>query len=332
MKKVALLCDNRGSVDYVYGQGRREVLAQVVDLYPEILCSENLDDHAHILPQLDAVFSTWGMPQLTASELARFTALEAVFYAAGSVKGFAEPLFKRGLVLCSGWGANAVPVAEFTLAQMLLSCKGYFRNTRECRDAAGRRARRVFRGPGIFGETVGLIGLGRVGQMAARLLQGFELQVVAYDPYADAALVADLGVEKVDLEALFARALVISNHLPNIPATRGLLDGALFARMRPGATFINTGRGAQVVEADLIAVLRGRPDLTALLDVTFPEPPDPDSAFYTLPNVQLSSHIAGSLNDEVVRMADYMIEEFGRWERGEALHWQVTEPMLATMA
>ncbi|MCH2660712.1 glycerate dehydrogenase, partial [bacterium] len=67
-------------------------------------------------------------------------------------------------------------------------------------------------------------------------------------------------------------------------------------------------------------------------DVTFPEPPDPDSAFYPLPNVQLSSHIAGSLNDEVVRMADYMIEEFGRWERGEALRWQVTAPMLATMA
>ena len=72
--------------------------------------------------------------------------------------------------------------------------------------------------------------------------------------------------------------------------------------------------------------------MTALLDVTSPEPPVPDSAFYTLPNVQLSSHIAGSINDEVVRMADYMIEEFGRWERGEALCYQITEAMLETMA
>ena len=102
--------------------------------------------------------------------------------------------------------------------------------------------------------------------------------------------------------------------------------------MRPGATFINTGRGAQVVEDDLIAALQRRLDLTALLDVTFPEPPDPDSACYSLPNVQLSSHIAGSQNNEVVRMADYMIEEFTRWERDEALRWQVTESMLATMA
>lgn len=332
MKKVAFLCDERANVDSVFGHGRRAALAQVVDLYPDIISSKNLDGHAQILPQLDVAFSTWGMPRLTAADLDRFTRLQAIFYAAGSVKSFAEPLLKHGLVLCSGWGANAIPVAEFTMAQILLACKGYFRNTRECRDAKDRRAGRVFRGPGVFGETVGLIGLGQVGQTVARMLRGFELEVLAYDPYADAEVVTDLGVERVALAALFDRALVISNHLPNIPPTRGKLDAALFERMRPGATFINTGRGAQVVEDDLIAALQRRLDLTALLDVTFPEPPDPDSAFYSLPNVQLSSHIAGSQNNEVVRMADYMIEEFTRWERDEALRWQVTESMLATMA
>ena len=86
------------------------------------------------------------------------------------------------------------------------------------------------------------------------------------------------------------------------------------------------------MEGDLIGVLEKRADLTALLDVTFPEPPEEDSAFYTLPNVQLSSHIAGSMNDEVVRMADYAIEEFLRWEQGEALKYQVTLEMLETMA
>lgn len=102
--------------------------------------------------------------------------------------------------------------------------------------------------------------------------------------------------------------------------------------MRQDATFINTGRGAQVVEADLVHVLRQRSDLTALLDVTDPELPAPASALYALPNVPLSSHIAGSLNDEVVRMADHATEEFVRWERGEPLRYEVTAAMLDTMA
>jgi phosphoglycerate dehydrogenase-like enzyme len=100
--------------------------------------------------------------------------------------------------------------------------------------------------------------------------------------------------------------------------------------MRHGATFINTGRGAQVNEADMIDVLKARPDLTALLDVTFPEPPVEGSELYTLPNVKLSSHIAGSLNDEVHRMSEYMIDEFKRFISGGELRYEVTEDILIT--
>tara|TARA_B110000263_G_scaffold238761_1_gene240309 strand:- start:33 stop:1094 length:1062 start_codon:yes stop_codon:yes gene_type:complete len=332
VKRAAFLCDSPDKVERVYGQGRREAVAGIVELYPQIITSQNFAEHAAVLPELDAVFSTWGMPLLAAEQLAKMAELKAVFYAAGSVKGFAAPLLQHGLVLCSGWGANAVPVAEFTLAQVLLSCKGYFRNTRDCNVRETRRDNQVFGGPGVFGEVVGLVGLGMVGRAVAELLRTFELQVLAYDPYVDRDTATELGVELVELSELFARSFVVSNHLPNIPATEGLLDGTLFVTMRPDATFINTGRGAQVVEGELIDILRRRPDVTALLDVTLPEPPEPESAFYTLPNVQLSSHIAGSMNDELVRMADHMIEECARWQRGEALRYQVTEAMLQTMA
>ena len=101
--------------------------------------------------------------------------------------------------------------------------------------------------------------------------------------------------------------------------------------MREGATFINTGRGAQVVEGDLIRVLTERPDLTALLDVTFPEPPESDSPLWTLPNVWITPHIGGSVGDEVVRMADCVIEEFIAWESGKPLRFQVTREVLETM-
>ncbi len=332
MKRAAFLCGSSDNIERVYGRGRREQLAEVVDLYPAIITGADFADHAAVLPQLEVVFSTWGMPRLEAGQLQQMPALQAAFYAAGSVKSFAAPFLQHGIVLCSGWGANAVPVAEFALAQILLSCKGYFRNTRDCGSSSRRRARQVFSGPGVFGETIGLIGVGMVGRTLARRLQGYALNVLGYDPYLDAANAGELGVEPVDLEELFTRSLVVSNHLPNIPETQGLLDARLFARMRPNATFINTARGAQVDEGALIATLERRPDLTALLDVTSPEPPESDSGFYALPNVQLSSHIAGSINDEVVRMADYMIEEFKRWERGEALHYQVSAAMLETMA
>ena len=95
---------------------------------------------------------------------------------------------------------------------------------------------------------------------------------------------------------------------------------------------INTGRGAQVNEPDLVAVLQRRPDLMALLDVTDPEPAPAGSAFYELPNVQISSHLAGAHHDEVVRMADTMIEEFRRWQEGEPLRYSMSLAMLDRMA
>ena len=171
-----------------------------------------------------------------------------------------------------------------------------------------------------------------VGRRVAQLLKPFELKVLAFDPYVGESDAAELDVTLVTPEDLFARALVVSNHLPDLPATRDMLGKTLLESMRPGATFINTGRGAQVVEAELAQVMERRPDLTALLDVTHPEPPVAGSPLFSLPNVHLSPHIAGSKGDEIKRQADYVIAEFERWEAGEPLRYRVTLEMLETMA
>jgi len=332
MKRAAFLNDNPDRLDYVYAMGRRDRVAQVTDLCDTVLTSKNLEEHGDAAAQVEVAFSTWGMPRLEPAQLDLLPKLEAVFYGAGSVKGFAPPLLERGIVVVSAWAANARPVAEFTLAQILLACKGYFRNARECRSAEVRLSGRPATGPGVFGETIGIIGAGMVGRIVCELLQGFELNVVVCDPYLSAADAAALGVRQVELDELFKRSYVVSNHLPNLSSLEGYLTGEHFGSMREGATFINTGRGAQVREDELIEVLGKRADLTALLDVTFPEPPEAGSELYSLPNVELTSHIAGSINDEVVRMADYAIEEFGRWEAGEPLLYQVTADMLERMA
>jgi phosphoglycerate dehydrogenase-like enzyme len=155
---------------------------------------------------------------------------------------------------------------------------------------------------------------------------------VAYDPFLSKERADALGVKHVELEELFSTAQVVSNHLANNKQTKGMLNRKLFEKLVPFATFLNTGRGAQVVEDDLVQVLQARPDLTAVLDVTYPEPPEADHPFYTLPNCFLTPHIAGSLGDEVVRMAEYMAEELAAYLAGTPTRYEVSEKMLETMA
>lgn len=267
---------------------------------------------------------------LTEAQLDRLPRLRALFFAAGTVRYFAPPLLKRGIIVTSGAAANAVPVAEFTLAQILLANKGYFRNVadyRETADFAGS-----FVGAGNYGATVSLLGAGQIGRTLIELLRPFRLRVLVFDPFLSHKDAESLGVEKVDLPAAFARGNIVSNHLAGVPATDGILNGALFASMPAKATFINTGREATVSHADLLSVFRARPDLNAFLDVTEPEPLPRESPLWSLPNVHISAHIAGSKGDEVRRVADFAIEEFQRWSRGEPLRYSVALESLERMA
>jgi phosphoglycerate dehydrogenase-like enzyme len=125
---------------------------------------------------------------------------------------------------------------------------------------------------------------------------------------------------------------VVSLHAPLLPQTTGLIRREHFAAMKPGSTFINTARGAIVRESEMIDVLHERPDLQAVLDVTEPEPPPPDSPLFKLPNVALTPHIAGTCEREAARLGRAMIDEFHRWRRGEPLRYQVTAAQAAHLA
>jgi len=319
-----------GFVGRIYDEPRRARIARSAQLLPVVLTPDNIAEHRKEAAQTEVLFTCWGFPfELLTPD--QFPSLRAVFYSGGSVKGFARPLLERGIQVVGGRSANGIAVAQFCLGQIILACKGYFRNTRECRQAGTRRAG-CFAGPGMYGEKVALLGLGAVARELVPLVRRCDLKVLAVDPYLKPAEAADLGVEPVTMEQAFAQAYIVSNHLPNLPELAGVLDRRFFASMRPNATFINTGRGAQVNEADLIAVARERPDLTMLLDVTEPEPPRPDSPLLELPNVQLSSHIAGAINDEVLRQGDFVIGEFERYSTGLPMQHADTLEMLDRLA
>jgi phosphoglycerate dehydrogenase-like enzyme len=160
-----------------------------------------------------------------------------------------------------------------------------------------------------------------------KLLAPLDLHVIVYDPFLDETEADALGIEKVSLANLFQRSDVVSLHTPLLPETRGMITGKMIASMKTGATFINTSRGEVTKESELISVAVNRPDLHFVLDVTDPESPNPDSPLYTLPNVVLTPHIAGSAGGECRRMGRCMVEELERYIAGEPLRWAVSRPI-----
>lgn len=331
MRKAALFHEYTPLDGDVFGKGRRERIGELTELYPEVITRGNFAEHATALRDVEVIFATWGLFPFSNEHFEKMPKLRAVFYAAGNVKAFAQPLLDHDVVLVSAWAMNATATAQLVLGQILLTCRGYYRGMRRYRELHDTAQARAFWRAGAEGETTGLIGMGWVGQRLNGYLQQFGFRVIASDPFLSDARAQQLGVTRVSLEDLFSQSYIVSNHIPDLPTTRGVLGRALFEKMRDGATFINSGRGAQVVEADLIAVLQARPDLTALLDVTHPEPLPKDSPLWSLPNVVVSPHMGGTIGDEVVRLADCAIEEFIAWDQGHPLRYQVTQEIFATM-
>ena len=323
--KAILLCES-DAWRRVYGPAQLARLQEMVGLAPEAL---RLTD----APDAELIFSTWGMPAPDATEIARrFPSLRAVFYAAGSVQGFARPFLEGGVRVFSAWRANAVPVAEYTVAQIMLAAKGYFGAQAAMRESRENAARAAAAHPGMYDIRIGLLGCGAIGRMVAEKLRDFACEVWVFDPFVKDDVLAELGARRATMERIFESCDVVSNHLANLPSTRGIIRRDHFFSMREYATFVNTGRGAQLDEADLFDMLRERPGATALLDVLQDEAHSDRNPLNALPNCFLTPHIAGSMGNEVRRMAEYMIDECARFLAGEKPVHEVTLPMLETMA
>lgn len=324
-KPKALYVLDAQAYERIYGPAERAQIEQLVDIIAPV------SNWKPALAAAEIILSGWGLPVMDESFLAAAPKLRAVFYGAGSVRGFVTAaVWQRGIVVTSSYAANAVPVAEFSLAMILLALKHTWRYSYRAKLDGAYPPRQLV--PGAYGSTVGLISLGAVARALRDRLRPFDLRVIAYDPFVAATDAAKLGVEWVSLDEVFRRADVVSLHAPNLSETRGMITGAHLAAMKPGATFLNTARGAVVREPEMIAVLQQRPDLTAILDVTDPEPPEPGSPLYALPNVWLTPHIAGSMDNECRRMGRLVVDDLRRYLHGEPLKWQITREKVATMA
>jgi phosphoglycerate dehydrogenase-like enzyme len=287
--------------------------------------------HAQSLAEVEVIFSGWGAPRMDEDFLRHVPRLQAVFYAGGSIRYFVtEAFWRRGIRLTTAQAINAIPVAEYTVAALSLGLKRfwhYARVTRETRDFPESRPM-----AGAFGTTVGLVSYGTIARLVRQKLKQLELEVMVHDPFLSDTEAAREQVRKVGLDELFASADAVSVHTPHLASTAGLIKGRHFEQMKPGSVFLNTARGEVVNEPEMIAVLQRRPDLQAVLDVTAPEPPVPGSLLYSLPNVVLTPHIAGSVGRECLRMGHAMVDEFERYQAGQPLNWEITADRAESIA
>ncbi len=336
--KAIFLANYKGNIDYVYPKSTQERIKSLVDIdLDNVYCQEDLEANPEGFKDVEYIFSTWSMPGGSEDKdnFARFFPnAKALFYAAGSVKYFAQHYLDRGIKIFSAFAANAVPVAEFSVAEILLANKGYYQSMQAYKNAeAYKLAGDISKAHvGNYATNVGIIGAGMIGKKVIELLKPYKLNIKIFDVFVDEARARELGGEKVNtLEELFATCDVVSNHLANVPATVGMIKGEYFEKMKKNGTFINTGRGAQVDEAGMLAALKNRPDVCAVLDVTTEEPPTNED-FYNLENVFLTPHIAGSQGNEVARMSEMVVDQFENMLNGRPTQYEVTEKMLAIMA
>jgi phosphoglycerate dehydrogenase-like enzyme len=314
---------SRTQWEYVFSPETREQLHELLD-FDESLIPENSKDTEAVARSVTGarvVLSTWGAQPYTPALLDTCPDLELVLYGAGSVKGFVtEELSARKVTVCSAVHLNARPVAEFVLGIILSSLKNVFAIDREMKErgrAGWHRDKMHFPG-GYYGSSVGLLGYGRVTRALLERLEPFDFQVYLNDPHLSENEIEALGVRPATQDWIMANCDVVSLHHGNTPDNRHMINRTNLELLKPGARFINTARG-QLVDEDALVERLSIGDVTAFLDVTYPEPPEEGHPFYTLPNCILTPHIAGSVGREVHRMGDYCLRELRHWLAGETL-------------
>ncbi|MDQ1582222.1 MAG: hypothetical protein QOF36_276 [Microbacteriaceae bacterium] len=316
----------------LFSERDRERLAAAL----QIDTSATIQDFALLSPErmaeLEVLITGWGSPHIGEPELAAMPKLRAVIHAAGTVKGHIDDAaWDRGIRVTSAAAANAVPVAEYTLAMILLAGKGvpgyirgYSRALDAYTDAADPRV-------GNYQRTIGIVGASRVGRRVIELLDPFDFTVLLYDPQLPPGDPVLGFARSASLTEIFASSSIVSVHAPLLPETRGMIGSELLELLPPGATLINTARAPIVDQDALETAVRDR-GLRAILDVTDPEPLPLDHPLRAHPDVVLTPHVAGALGNELRRLGESAVHEVERFVAGEPAEHPVTKDALVAVA
>ncbi|MFF1879611.1 hydroxyacid dehydrogenase [Leifsonia sp. NPDC058230] len=307
----------------LFDSSARERLSAVLDL-------SDAPASAAQLERVEVLITGWGSPYIDDRELDAMPRLRAVFHSAGTLRGIVAPsAWERQLLVTSAADANAIPVAEYTIAMILLAGKRIDDAVRRFRRTVDLEASRSG-SAGNFRTTVGIVGASRIGKRVLELLEAFDLEVLVSDPTLDEGW-NSTSARLVELDELLAASDVVSLHAPLLPRTRGMIGHRELHMMQPGATLINTARGGLVDHAALAQAVADH-GLHAVLDVTDPEPLPLDHPLRHLDSVILTPHIAGAAGNEVHRLGESVVDEVERFAAGLPPRAAVSAAELSTRA
>lgn len=273
---------------------------------------------AALLPGVDGYIA--GLDAIDAAALNAAGSLRVIArYGVGTDNVDLAAARARGIVVTNTPGANAGAVAELAVTLMLLLARPVISASAATRDGGWPRTS----GLSLGGKTVGLVGFGAIGRAVARLLSGFGCRLMTSDPWCNLNRAAELGVAVVDLDELLAVSDFVSLHAPVTTETRGLVNASFLARMKPGASLVNTARGELVDESALYKALVSGHLRGAALDAFAVEPPAADNPLLTLPNVIATPHMGAHTDGATTMMGRMALADCLAVLRGEAPDFRV---------
>ena len=212
----------------------------------------------------------------------------------------------RGILVCNAPESNVVSAAEHSVALLLALA----RNIPQAHAAltGGRWERGSWTGTELLHKTVGIVGLGRVGRLVAQRVAGFDVRLLAYDPFVSSEAARSINVEMVELDVLLGQSDFVTVHLPKNAQTTGLFDAKQFSKFKPGARLVNAARGGVIVEADLVAALDNGQLAGAALDV-FDTEPKSESPLFGRPEVVVTPHLGASTHEAQDRASITIAEQ-----------------------
>jgi autoinducer 2 (AI-2) kinase len=293
------------------------------------------DDLVAALDGID-VFVTEADP-VGSAEMSRLRTLKVICSCRGNpVNVDVDAATRHGLLVINTPGRNAEAVAELTVAMMVILGRNipraidFQRNVPTGDSMARMRSFFGLRGHELWSRTIGLVGLGAVGVKVAQRLRPFEVELVAFDPYAPAQRFFDLGVQSVGLDQLMSTSDYVSVHAAVTDSSRGIIGRTQFAAMKPTSFFINTARAAVTDERALVEVLRAHRIAGAALDVYETEPLSPEHPLMGLDNVILLPHIGGNTHEIAIHQGRVAVPDIRRLAEGRKPVHVVNPEVLAT--
>ncbi len=240
-----------------------------------------------------------------------------------------EEATKRGVAVVHVEGRNAHAVSDFAVGMMLAEARNIARAHHAIKQGSWQK---VFENsdavPELTGRTLGLVGFGHIGQLVAKKVSGWEMDVLVFDPFVPAERLVEAGVTPVDLDTLLERSDIVSLHARLTEDNKGLLSAERIAKMKPSAYLVNTGRAGLIDYAALSEALAAKKIAGAALDV-FPTEPIPEGdPILSLPNVTLTSHLAGTTSDALTNSPYLLLADVARLLHGSEARFLVNPEVL----